>query len=113
MAKQRRPPARPVKAHPGPGSTSPRSEGGLNPVQLRAPAQPPQPQRTAERRSTYIEAVALYEQGLEKLQSHDYHGAAALFESVLVQYSEEKDLHERVKLYLNVCQRQILASVSA
>ena len=36
-----------------------------------------------------------------------------MFESVLVQYSEEKELHERVKLYLNVCQRQALSSVSA
>jgi len=115
MAKQRRPPVRSVKAHPGPQPTSSRSDGGLNPlVQMPAAAQPPtQAQRAAERRSTYIEAVALYEQGLEKLQRHDYHGAAALFESVLVRYSEEKELHERVKLYLNVCQRQALSSVSA
>ena len=115
MAKQRRPPARSVKAHPGPQPTSSRSEDGLNPlVQMPAAAQPPpQAQRAAERRSTYIEAVALDEQGLEKLQRHDYHGAAALFESVLVRYSEEKELHERVKLYLNVCQRQALSSVSA
>jgi len=115
MAKQRRPPARSVKAHPGPQPTSSRSDDGLNPlVQMPAAAQPPpQAQRAAERRSTYIEAVALYEQGLEKLQRHDYHGAAALFESVLVRYSEEKELHERVKLYLNVCQRQALSSVSA
>jgi outer membrane protein assembly factor BamD (BamD/ComL family) len=71
---------------------------------------PPTP---PERRSTYIEAVALYEQGLEKLQRHDYLGAAELFESVLTRYSEEKELHERVKLYLNVCRRQAAANVSA
>ena len=29
-----------------------------------------------------------------------------LFESVLRQYPEEKELHERVRLYLNICQRQ-------
>ena len=50
--------------------------------------------------------MALYERGLEALQRHDYNGAADLFESVLRQYPEEKELHERVRLYLNICQRQ-------
>ena len=59
-----------------------------------------------QRRSTYFEAVALYERGLEALQRHDYPQAAAVLESVLRQYPEEKELHERVRLYLNVCQRQ-------
>jgi outer membrane protein assembly factor BamD (BamD/ComL family) len=47
----------------------------------------------------------MYERGLEALQRHDYNEAAALFESVLRQYPEEKELHERVRLYLNICQR--------
>ena len=59
-----------------------------------------------KRRSTYIEAVALYERGLEALQRHDYREAMTLLESVLRQYPEEKELHERVRLYLNVCERQ-------
>jgi tetratricopeptide (TPR) repeat protein len=58
------------------------------------------------RRSTYFEAVSVYERGLEALQRHDYHAAAELFESVLKQFPEEKELHERVHLYLNVCRRQ-------
>ena len=33
-------------------------------------------------------------------------GAAELLESVLRHYPEEKELHERVRLYLNICQRQ-------
>ena len=57
--------------------------------------------------------MALYEQGLEKLQRHDYNGAADLFESVLARYGEEKELHERVKLYLNICRRQAAAAVAA
>jgi tetratricopeptide (TPR) repeat protein len=68
------------------------------------PAGPPVP--GSQRRSTYFEAVALYEQGLEALQRHDYRQASAILESVLRQYPEEKELHERVRLYLNVCQRQ-------
>jgi tetratricopeptide (TPR) repeat protein len=58
------------------------------------------------RRSTYIEAVALYERGLEALQKHDFAKAQQFLESVLASYPEEKELHERVRLYLNVCQRQ-------
>jgi outer membrane protein assembly factor BamD (BamD/ComL family) len=53
-----------------------------------------------------VEAVALYERGLEALQRHDFAGAGSLFESVLRLYPEEKELHERVRLYLNICQRQ-------
>jgi tetratricopeptide (TPR) repeat protein len=67
----------------------------------------PQPvQEAPQRRVTYIEAVALYERGLEALQRHDFPGATALFQSVLRLYPEEKELHERVRLYLNICQRQ-------
>jgi outer membrane protein assembly factor BamD (BamD/ComL family) len=48
----------------------------------------------------------LYERALEALQRHEYASAANLLESVLRQYPEEKELHERVRLYLNVCRRQ-------
>jgi tetratricopeptide (TPR) repeat protein len=61
---------------------------------------------TQQRRSTYFEAVAVYERGLEALQRHDYAHATGLLESVLRQFPEEKELHERVRLYLNICQRQ-------
>lgn len=73
------------------------------PVPAAAPTRPP---AAPQRRSTYFEAVAVYERGLEALQRHDYSAAADLFGSVLRQYPEEKELHERVRLYLNICQRQ-------
>jgi tetratricopeptide (TPR) repeat protein len=85
MAKQqRRPPAK--------GSKGPESK-----------PQPSGPQR----RPTYVEAVAVYERGLAALQRHAYGEAASLFESVLKQFPEEKELHERVRLYLNICARQV------
>lgn len=68
------------------------------------PAQPAS--QAPQRRATYVEAVALYERGLEALQRHDFAGASGLFESVLRLYPEERELHERVRLYLNICQRQ-------
>lgn len=69
-----------------------------------SPAGPPQNQ--PQRRSTHIEAVTLYERGLEAIQRHDYSAAADLLESVLRQYPDERELHERVRLYLNICRRQ-------
>jgi tetratricopeptide (TPR) repeat protein len=83
----------------------------VRPDQPSAPPRPPAPPEPPQsvqpqRRTTYFEAVALYERGLEALQRHDYRGAAELFESVLRHYPEEKELHERVRLYLNICQRQ-------
>jgi tetratricopeptide (TPR) repeat protein len=59
-----------------------------------------------QRRTTYFEAVALYERGLEALQRHNYRQATELLERVLRQYPDEKELHERVRLYLNICERQ-------
>jgi tetratricopeptide (TPR) repeat protein len=104
MAKQqRRPPLRPGK--PPTEASVARSR----PIETRPPVRPaghsPQPS-TPQRRSTYFEAVALYERGLEAIQRHAYGEAANLLESVLRLYPEEKELHERVRLYLNVCQRQ-------
>jgi outer membrane protein assembly factor BamD (BamD/ComL family) len=49
----------------------------------------------------------VYERGLEALQRHEYDRAAELFHTVSRQYPEEKELLERVRLYLNVCERQV------
>src|SRR4029077_8666088 len=57
------------------------------------------------RRSTYFEAVAVYERGLAALQRHDYSTSIELLESVLRLSPERRELLERVLLYLNVCQR--------
>src|SRR5579884_3066411 len=98
MAKQRRPQPRPSKPSPSEQATGP----SVSTREVRA-AQPSGPQR----RPTYDEAVALYERGVEALQRHAYDEAARQLEAVLRQYPEEKELHERVRLYLNVCQRQL------
>jgi tetratricopeptide (TPR) repeat protein len=107
--KHRRPAAKP----PNTPEPSP-SPVANHPAASPEPSQPAQPAAgPAARRTTYIEAVALYERGLETLQRHDFTGAAAVFESVLRQYPEEKELHERVRLYLNICQRQITPKEAA
>jgi tetratricopeptide (TPR) repeat protein len=67
---------------------------------------PPIPEKPPVR-ATYIEAVALYEQGVAALQEHDYSRASSILRSVLSRYPAEKELHERVRLYVNVCERHM------
>jgi len=102
MAKQRRQQIRSSKAP----SSQDRPAVGNAPMSAGPAQAAPPTQRAPERRSTYVDAVALYEQGLERLQRHDYSGAADRLESVLRQYPDEKELHERVRLYLNICRKQ-------
>jgi tetratricopeptide (TPR) repeat protein len=58
-------------------------------------------------RAGHLEAVALYEEGVAALQSHEFSRASALLRSVLSRYPDERDLHERVRLYLNICERHM------
>jgi tetratricopeptide (TPR) repeat protein len=55
----------------------------------------------------HVEAVALYEEGVAALQAHEFARASALLRSVLSRFPEERELHERVRLYLNVCERHM------
>lgn len=61
-------------------------------------------------RPTYPEAVARYESGMRALQEHRFQEAADLFRGVLLQYPEEKELNDRVRLYLTLCERHLRAA---
>lgn len=58
-------------------------------------------------RAGHREAVALYEEGLAALQAHEFARASAVLRSVLSRYPDERELHERAHLYLNVCDRHM------
>jgi tetratricopeptide (TPR) repeat protein len=74
-------------------------------MRLARPA--PSPPRPAPApRPAYLEALGLYERGLEALQRRDFDRAAAAFQDVLTRYPEERELHERTRLYLKVCERE-------
>lgn len=83
-----------------------------SPPQLPRTAQPiqekpaPAPAGPPPRKPAYYEAIALYESGVRGLQRHDYEAAATAFRSVLERYPEERELHERARLYLRVCERE-------
>jgi tetratricopeptide (TPR) repeat protein len=106
VAKHRRAKPRPVSKpiHSSRGVVSPQP----------APAVPaPAPPRPPIVRAGFGDAVALYEQGVAALQAHEYSRASTLLRSVLSGYPDEKELHERARLYLNVCERQVVSRAAA
>ena len=58
-------------------------------------------------RPGHAEAVAVYEEGVAAIQAHEFSRASTLLRSVLTRFPEERELHERVRLYLNVCERHM------
>jgi tetratricopeptide (TPR) repeat protein len=74
-------------------------------VPLPAPSAPPPP-LPPPRKPGFYEAVAIYERGVQALQRHDFAGAANYFRTVLERYPEERELLERARLYLRVCERE-------
>lgn len=102
MAKQRRAAARPTKKKRA-SATPPPSVGGT-PQSKQAPVIPPPPPK---KRSTFPDAVQAYERGLQALQQHRFTDAVEAFQTVLDRFPEEKELHERARLFLNVGLRQV------
>ena len=109
MAKKRRvTPTRPARKKP-----AAKARAAARPTKAAPPRAPssvpserekPTPQMT--RRPAYYEAIALYESGVRALQKHDFQQAATQFRAVLDRYPEERELHERARLYLRVCERE-------
>lgn len=105
MAKQRPQPK--AKAHP-----PERDRAGTQRSAVPA-AGPSGAISSTDLQAAHLEAVAVYEKGLELLQRHEYGAAVEHFERVLRSYPEERELHERVRLYLNVCRRHATPTPSA
>lgn len=103
MAKQRRVGARPTTKKPAPS----RAHQTIGVLPEESGSSTPEPPPTESRRSTFPEAVQLYERGLRALQTRQYGEAAGLLNAVIDRFPEEKELHERARLYLNVCLRHL------
>jgi tetratricopeptide (TPR) repeat protein len=65
------------------------------------PVPPPPPRKPA-----FDEALAVYENGVRALQRHDFETGAQNFRSVIQGYPDERELVERARLYLQVCERE-------
>jgi Tfp pilus assembly protein PilF len=76
----------------------------VKPAPVVAPPQPPPP---PVRKPTYHEAVAMYERGLQALQRRDFAASADALRTVIERYPDERELLERARLYLKVCEREL------
>jgi tetratricopeptide (TPR) repeat protein len=72
-----------------------------------APVAPPLPAPPPPRKPTYHEAVAMYERGLQALQRRDFSASADALRTVIERYPDERELLERARLYLKVCEREL------
>ena len=119
MAKQRRPvktTAKPIRRVKRSENTKKTARKAVPAVAKRRPAtgRPAAAARLPEpaaappvtRKPGFYEAVAIYERGVQALQRHDFQGAAGFFRTVLERYPEERELLERARLYLRVCERE-------
>ena len=52
-------------------------------------------------------AVETFEKGFQALQRRQYERASEMLSKVVTSYPDEKELHERARVYLAVCQRQV------
>ncbi len=97
-----------AKQRPQPKSKTPPAPAPVQASPIAAPAS-----NGPVRRANYADAVSLYERGMESMQRHDYNKALELFEGVLTSFPDERELHERVRLYLNVCRRHATPKAAA
>jgi len=94
------------KAGPRPSATKAAKAPAkpVKPVQAPPPPAPPAP---PVRKPTYHEAVAMYERGLQALQRRDFAASAEALRTVIERYPDERELLERARLYLKVCEREL------
>jgi tetratricopeptide (TPR) repeat protein len=59
----------------------------------------------SEKRSA--QAVELYEKAMKALGKHDYEKAQELLETFLKSHAEERDVAERARLFLGMCERAL------
>jgi tetratricopeptide (TPR) repeat protein len=100
MAKQvqRRPsPSVPPKNHQSVHQTATRARAPGRQVVGAADARPI--------RSSYVEAIAVYEQAMLALQRREFASAAEQLSQIVQKYPQEKELAERARLYLALCER--------
>jgi Tfp pilus assembly protein PilF len=73
---------------------------------------PPRPaapvRKTPEQNAvaTHTAAVQVFQRGFEALQQRDFARACSLLQSLVTDFPDEKELHDRARVYLAICERQ-------
>lgn len=109
MAKTRQ--TRPRPAAKSVSKRQPRAVRRREPSRAAAIAVPPKAP-PFERKSSYLEAVSVYERGIEALQRRDYETAAGQFRALMARFPDERELHERAQVYLRVCERELAVAAT-
>ncbi len=119
-AKLKKPPARPAKPKKAPAKPAKLKKPPARPARpTKAPAKPARPTKAAAGRagarvvlspivgpSSHEQAVEAFERGFQALQQRQYGKAAGFLGAVLNNFTDEKDLQERARVYLVICERQ-------
>ncbi len=107
MAKYQR---RTAAAGSGSSRSAPKRARARPPIPVAPPAgaaDPSPPQEDIHKRQSYLEAVVVYEAGIRQIQAHDFARAADLLARVVNAFPQERELCERARLYLSLCDRQL------
>jgi tetratricopeptide (TPR) repeat protein len=107
MAKARQARSKPTKSS-SKRAARPARRVSTRPAAVAAPSQAP----GGERKSAYLEAVSVYERGIEALQRRDYQTAAGQFRALMARFPDERELHERAQVFLRVCERELAAAAA-
>jgi tetratricopeptide (TPR) repeat protein len=76
------------------------------PARPTKPSKPVAPKKAPEGASSHDQAVEKFERGFQALQLRQFGKAAELLRAVLNDYADEKELQERARVYLVICERQ-------
>lgn len=88
---------------------TPTSKRKRKPARPRAEPSEPAPEVSAAakvRRERSARALQLYEQGIDAIQRRDFSAADATLREMVTDYPEERELRERARVYLRVCERE-------
>lgn len=107
MAKRPRAKPRPSATRPARGRATPRT------AKTPRPRPAPSGSRAPAAGRAYENAIALYEQAVGLLQRRDYERAAVRLREVLEQYPDERELTDRARVYLRVCEREMMPKAKA
>ncbi len=109
MPKQRRATAKRAPARKQKPKVTPRPAAAAA-VRVAAQKESPPPEPPSApppvRKPAFYEALAIYESGVRALQRHDFAAGAGNFRDVIQRYPGERELVDRARLYLQVCERE-------
>jgi tetratricopeptide (TPR) repeat protein len=80
-------------------------KAATKPVARRAPMKGHQPAAPVAAVS-HEQAVEAFERGFRALQQRQYDRAASAFKAVIAGFPDEKEMQERARVYLSICERQ-------